>query len=168
MPNITFVDRDDRVIGQGTKAEALSKGIIHRIVRIFVMDSAGKLLIQKRAANVAVPNRWDQSAAGHVDTGEDYATAAKRELKEEIGISDVSLAEVAKYYAEETDDGIMKKRFNTLYSVKYDSHEINFDPKEVSEVRWVPLAELEAWMKDRSEDFTSGFLNSYQQFSLHP
>jgi len=68
MKLITFVDENDQVIGSGTKQEAWQKGIIHRIVRIFLFNFKGELLIQKRADNISsLPGRWDQSAAGHVD-----------------------------------------------------------------------------------------------------
>ena len=30
--------------------------------------------------------KWDSSSSGHLDTGEDYDTCARRELREEIGL----------------------------------------------------------------------------------
>lgn len=166
MPNITFVDKDDRIIGYGSKIEAISRGITHRIVRVFVFNSRGQLLIQKRSPSVAIPNRWDQSAAGHVDEGEDYAQAARRELQEEVGIIDTTLAGVAKYYSEEIDDSITKKRFNMLYETTYDG-EITMDKNEVSEVMWLEPQKLNQWMEEKPEDFTQGFLLSYRHF-LNP
>ena len=77
MVNITFVDEQDNVIGAGSKQEAWTKGIYHRVSRIFLFNSKGELLIQKRSDNcVSLPGRWDQSAAGHVDEGETYLEAA--------------------------------------------------------------------------------------------
>lgn len=163
MANITFVDKQDRVIGHGTRNQAITESIIHRIVRIFLFNSKGELLIQKRSAKVDISDRWDQSAAGHVDEGENYITAAKRELSEEIGVINTELKQVKKYYSEETDDGVFKKRFNMLYSAMYDG-DIRIDQDEVSEARWINPLELRKWMYDRPEDFTQGFLESYQKF----
>ena len=42
------------------------------------------------------PGLWDSSAAGHVDSGEDYAACATRELAEELGLEDHDLKEVGK------------------------------------------------------------------------
>lgn len=163
MGNITFVDKNDQVIGAGSKVEAISNGIIHRVVRIFVLNSDNQLLIQKRAPNVDVPNRWDQSAAGHVDEGEDYLTAAKRELMEETGVSGVALKELTKYYSEEADDSRLRKRFNMLYSATFNG-EVKIDPSEVSGTRWVQLDELDDWMSHAPEEFTTGFILSYKEF----
>jgi isopentenyldiphosphate isomerase len=163
MANVTLVNENDEVIDAGSKTTAISGNIIHRISRIFVFNSKGELLIQKRAPNVDVPNRWDQSAAGHVDEGEDYLTAATRELGEEVGITNVPLKQIVKFYSEETDDSRVRKRFNMLFSAKYDG-EITVDPGEVSDTRWVQPEELEAWMEAKPEEFTLGFVKSYQEY----
>src|SRR3989344_4790249 len=164
MPKAVFVDEGDNVIGAGTPRKAGEKGIRHRIVRIFLLNAKGELLIQKRSEKVVSnPNKWDHSAAGHVDEGEDYSTAAYRELKEELGVSGVSLREVARYYMEETDEKESKKRFNALYVGTYND-EIVLDKKEVSEVRWIKIDELLAWIKRQPEDFTQGFIYGLKEF----
>jgi isopentenyldiphosphate isomerase len=97
--NITFVDENDEIISYGSRETAIKDGIIHRIVRVLVFNSNGEILLQKRSEKVHVPNKWDQSAAGHVDEGEDYTMAAKRELEEEMGIVAPELVDVLKFYA---------------------------------------------------------------------
>jgi len=145
MVNITFVDNEDTIIGYGPRSEAIEKGLAHRIARVFVFNSSGELLIQKRSSNVKLAGKWDQSAAGHVDEGEEYATAAAREAYEEIGLKDLNLTEIGKFYTEEVDENILKKRFNMLYVAKYDGHLIH-DNDEVSEIKWIGLNELKDWM----------------------
>jgi len=165
MPLITFVDKDDKIIGSGKKEEVWRKGIIHRIVRMLLFNSQGELLIQKRADHVSsLPGRWDQSAAGHVDEGESYDQAASRELMEEIGVSEVSLKRISKYFSDDTDENEkdkIKKRFNALYVAVYDG-EIKPDPGEVSEVKWIKPEDLERRMQDKPSDFTKGFINSFK------
>lgn len=164
MPNITFVDDTDNIIGYGPKSEALSKGLIHRIVRIYITNTVGEILIQKRSATVDVPNRWDQSAAGHVDEGEDYDTAAYRELEEEIGITDVPLKKITTYYSEESDGGVMRKRFNTLYTAQFDGSP-QIDNAEVAATKWIEADALQQWMREKPDDFTQGFLESFRRYS---
>ncbi len=162
MTKITFVDKDDNVIGSGTKGEALKKGIIHRIARVFLFNSKGELLIQKRADHLeSLPGKWDQSAAGHVDEGESYHVAAKREMEEEIGVRGIELKEIKKLYTEEYDK--IKKRFNMLYSGVYDG-DINFNREEVSEVKWIKPEDLAEWMEERPNDFTQGFIKCFKIF----
>jgi isopentenyldiphosphate isomerase len=163
MDEITYVDENDKVIGYGTREDAITNGIIHRIARVFVFNTKGQLLIQLRSPDVDLAGKWDQSAAGHVDKGEDYPTAAAREANEEIGLPVMPMKEIGVFYSEEIDNGIMKKRFNGLYSLTYDG-ELHQDNDEVSEVRWVGTEELSQWMKEKPEDFTQGFLQTYNYY----
>lgn len=160
MTNIVFVDEHDTSIGSGSKQEAIEKGIIHRVVRIFITNSRGEVLLQKRAAHIKTgPGKWDQSVGGHVDVGEEYDEAAHRELKEELGIKGISLKQVRKYYAE-GEDPPHRKRFNMLYTGVYDG-EVSPEPKEVSDVKWISPANLEAWIERSPDDFTKGCINAW-------
>lgn len=59
----------------------------HAAVNIFIVNSQNEVLQQRRAADKdSYPNMWDLSCGGHVATGEDYETAAVRELEEELGV----------------------------------------------------------------------------------
>lgn len=164
MTKVTFVDEYDNIIGSGTKQDYYDQGLIHRIVRIFLLNKKGELLIQKRSQNRPyLPNKWDQSAAGHVDVGEEYETAAKRELEEEVGIKDVTLKSIGKIYTEETDEPQIKKRFNTLYIGNYDG-EVYLDPEEVSETKWIATKDLDLWIKEKPNEFTEGFRRAFRFF----
>lgn len=164
MINIQFVDENDKPIGGGTKQEALANGIWHRIVRIFLINSKGEVLVQKRGKHVfSLPGRWDQSAAGHVDEGEGYLEAAYRELKEELGIEGIELREMGRFSREETDETQIKKRFNVVYSASFDGT-IDFNKEEVSEVRWILPDDLQKWMDERPDDFTQGCIRSFREF----
>lgn len=158
--NIAFVDEDDQVIGEGSREEALSKGIAHRIVRVLLFNSKGELLIQKRSSKVGTaPGKWDQSVGGHVDAGEDYLTAARRETKEELGINIADFTEVTKFYYERSSDEGMFRRFNMVYAVTSD-RPVKFSRDEISEVRWLAPPELQEWMQKSPDDFTPSFIKT--------
>ena len=165
MNKITYVNEKDEVIGYGSREEAIEKGIIHRIVRLFVFNTKGEVLIQKRSPTVYVPNRWDQSASGHVDEGEDYVTAGIRELQEEMGAKAEKIEFVTKFYSEESDDNEVKKRFNSLYVLRNYDGEVDIDNDEVSEYKWISIDELSGWMESSPEDFTEGFIQSFYEFN---
>lgn len=67
-------------------------GDLHRTVHIWVVrkrpDGGLAVLLQKRSKDKdAYPGCYDVSAAGHVRAGDDFASSAVRELKEELGIT---------------------------------------------------------------------------------
>lgn len=163
--NVIYVDENDEVIGSGPLSGAIKKGIIVRVARVFLRNREGKLLIQKRSDDFdSLPGRWDQSAAGHVDEGEEYLEAALRELNEEMGITGVEIEEVAKYYTEENDEAIVKKRFNMLYVGYYDG-EVRIDNDEVSDYKWVEADELRKKMNDTPDKYTEGFIKAFEVFN---
>lgn len=69
------------------KSEAHKNGWFHATVHIWLFTADKKILLQKRALTKKVfPGLWDISVAGHIGTGEDILTSAKREVFEEIGL----------------------------------------------------------------------------------
>ena len=165
MTDIIYVDKNDTVIGSGPRIKAIEDGIIHRIIRVLVFNSNGDLLLQKRSKNVDMPGRWDQSVGGHVDAGEDYLDAAIRETEEELGVKNVELKKLFKYYREENENNqTSKKRFEMIYKAEYNG-KIVFNPEEIAEVRWISPTELVEWMKETPKDFTDGFIFCFDKYS---
>lgn len=155
-PPLQVVDENDQPTAVMSRDEILEKGLFHRISRIMLSNPEGKILLQKRSKHVFYPGRWDHSAAGHVDAGEDYLVAAKRETVEEIGVSGIDLEEMAYYKTEEVIEGVELKRFNKLYKGKINFTPTNIDLSEVTEVRWFSLDEIKAMINDQPEDITVG------------
>jgi isopentenyldiphosphate isomerase len=82
-----IVDRDDRVVGSGLRSEIHARGLLHRAVHLWLFHEDGRILLQKRSLSKdREPGRWTSSVSGHVNSGEEYDTAMKREIPEEIGI----------------------------------------------------------------------------------
>lgn len=84
---LDVVDENDNIIGVKTRGEIHAEGLMHRAVHILVFNNAGELFLQKRSLSKdEQPGKWDSSAAGHLDSGEDYHDCARREIAEELGI----------------------------------------------------------------------------------
>ena len=81
------IDEHDRVIGTTTRRQAhADPSLLHRSIGILVFRG-DQLFLQKRSATKdTLPSHWTCSVTGHVDSGEDWLHAAKRELTEEIGV----------------------------------------------------------------------------------
>ncbi len=83
-----MVDQQDKVLGLATKEEIRAQQMWRRMVAVLVFDQAGQILVCKRpAAAPAYPGLWTCSAGGHVEVGESYLGAARREVWEELRLS---------------------------------------------------------------------------------
>ncbi|MEP4078757.1 16S rRNA (adenine(1518)-N(6)/adenine(1519)-N(6))-dimethyltransferase RsmA [Haloferula sp.] len=152
------VDAEDQVTGTATRAEVHEKGMLHRAVHIFAINRRGDLLLQKRSRlKDAHPGVWDSSVSGHLDAGEDYLDAARREMGEEMGIEGVEPEEVAKLSPSEAT-GWEHVR---LYMVRWDGTP-SFPCSEVESALWMPAAEIDAWIERCPQDFATGFLECWK------
>jgi 16S rRNA (adenine1518-N6/adenine1519-N6)-dimethyltransferase len=151
QPNDTLdiVDNNDQTIGTAPRNETHAKNLKHRAAHILIYNTNGQLLIQLRSPNKdRHPNTWDSSAAGHLNTGENYETAARRELHEELGITPPKLKEIGYLRAcQETGQEFIK-----IYQA---THNGPFQPQtsEITALRWINPPELEQWMQKKTQDF---------------
>jgi isopentenyldiphosphate isomerase len=82
-----IVNERDEVVGQAPRREVHRTGLRHRAVHVLVFNARGEVFLQKRSMlKDTAKGKWDSSASGHVDSGEDYDPCAVRELREEIGL----------------------------------------------------------------------------------
>ena len=85
---VDVVDESDHVVAQVSRAEMRRANLLHRAVYILVRNSRAELFVHRRTQSKDVyPGYWDVTVGGVVGAGEDYDTAARRELAEEIGIA---------------------------------------------------------------------------------
>jgi len=84
---LDVVDDHDEVIGRTTRHEIHERGLKHRAVHVLLFNLRDELFVQRRAATKdTFPRRYDSSASGHLDSGENYDACAVRELREELGL----------------------------------------------------------------------------------
>ncbi|MAT06991.1 MAG: NUDIX hydrolase [Acidimicrobiaceae bacterium] len=87
---VEWVDEDDRVIAIVPRARMRAENLLHRSVAVIVTTSDGRLVVQRRSTDKDLfPGWWDIGAGGVVTAGEDRASAARRELAEELGVDGV-------------------------------------------------------------------------------
>lgn len=110
--------------------------------------------MQKIASHKKWGGLWTYSAAGHVDAGEDYITAAQRELKEELGINAEIEREVVAFPI--IREGI-KIAFHHVF-IAHSDDKIIPDKSEIAEVREVSLHDLKHEITKNPEQFFDGFL----------
>ena len=126
-------------VGQATRAEVhRDPRLIHRAVHVLVWNPEGKLLLQKRGAIKDVePGKWDTSVGGHLDAGEDWLSAARREMKEELGVEPGELVLLYDFRFSspfETED---IRSFSTRHPDPFRPN-----PEEIEQVRFWNLTEI--------------------------
>jgi isopentenyldiphosphate isomerase len=128
---LEVVDREGTVVGLARRSELHGNpSLTHRVVHVLVFNHEGELLLQKRSlAKDVAPGKWDTSVGGHVSPGEDVPDAAKREMTEELGISDVKLDFLYTHLFSDHTESELVSSFSCVYN-----GEINFDPEEIEEV----------------------------------
>lgn len=153
------VDERDAVIRQASRFEVHRQNWRHRAVHIFVFDAHGQLFLQKRSRwKDKFPHRWDSSAAGHVNAGQDYAGTALRELEEELGVS-ATIAEIGAIEACENTGW----EFVRLYRAQHDGPFL-LPPAEIESGAFFTIGQIERWTAVRPGDFAPGFLECWRVF----
>ena len=144
---VEVVDEAGAVVRLATRAEMRAGNLRHRGVAVVVLTGAGELVAHRRADWKDVwPGRWDVCFGGVAQVGEDWVTAARRELAEEAGV-EVPAAALRLLGSDSYQDASVCW-FGPIYAVTHDGP---FRPAdgEVAELVLVPLAGLDDWLEGR-------------------
>jgi len=145
------VNLNDEVTGQAPRHEVHARNLLHRAVHVMVHDEKARIFLQKRSLSKDMyPGCWDSSCSGHLDAGEDYPIAARRELGEELGWHDVTLPlrPVLKLHAcPETG-----YEFIQIYVMGPVSGPFELHPEEITEGRWVVPGDLDEMLRETPEE----------------
>ncbi len=97
-----LVNEEGTVIGQATRGECHSGSkLLHPVVHLHVFNAQGDVYLQKRPEWKDIqPGRWDTAVGGHIDYGETPEDALRREVREELGITDFTPMFIGKYVFE--------------------------------------------------------------------
>lgn len=156
---LDVVDAQDQVVGCASRAEIHRRGWRHRAVHILLSHPDGRVFLQRRSKNKdCSPGLWDTSAAGHVDRGEDYLTAAIRELAEELSISGATLNPLWRLPASEETGA----EFVQVYSCQCADEPIP-DAHEIADSAWFHVDHIDAWLAREGEKFTRTFREIYRR-----
>lgn len=140
MEQVILVDEFDNQIGIADKETVhTSNTPLHRAFSLFVFNAKNELLLTQRAlTKKTFPGLWSNSVCGHVSPGETAIEAAKRRLKQELGMSVSTVTEVSPYRYSFTDhNGIMENEICPIlltycYAYPRPNHQ------EIAAWKWMP------------------------------
>lgn len=170
---VIIVDEQDRVIESDTRRtkkqthlwSEIEGGLLHRAFSVFLFDESGSLLVQRRSSyKITFPLMWANTCCSHPLFGtaemrgvEGAIAAARRKLGQELGIDSSELPASCFQFM---------TRVHYIASQKggvWGEHEMDYvlicrppgkvtlavNENEVSEVAWIPQADLKTWIADR-------------------
>ena len=129
-------DSNKRITGKTfVKGEQVPKGYFYLIVAIFIQNSKGEFLIQKRVARKG--GKW-ATTAGHPKSGETSLEGLITEVEEEIGI-DIRNDNPILFNTWNVND-----QFFDIYYLKkdIDLKQIKIQPTEVDGVKWASIEQI--------------------------
>ena len=149
-------------------------GAWHRAVHVFVFDTQGRLLLQRRSEDKDLyPGFWDYSVGEHLQPGESYLDGAVRGLAEELHLFDVD-GEVdlevvgTEHRMVQNGAGFVDREMLQAYRYDISHDHIDFDPVEVAEIRFATLGSIEQQLQEdikRGKNrFTPWFIKSMRMF----
>ncbi len=157
------VDERDEIVGRELRPIVHAKGLRHRAVHILVFNAVGELFLQKRSLTKdSSPGLWTLSCSGHVDAGEDYDTAAMRELSEELSCVPSALPKRLRRVDAREETGW---EFCWVYRLQAEGPFV-LQPEEIDDGKWMPLAQLERDLKSQPEVYCPHFRWLWPQLAL--
>ena len=154
------VDVNDCVVDRQPRSVVHALRLRHRAAHVLVFDHQDRIYLQRRALTKdCSPGRWDSSAAGHVGSGEDYDTAARRELEEELGIRVETPLEPLFRLDASAATGF---EFVRVYRARTDQTP-RPDPSEIIDGRWCTSVELAEWLRLEPAAFTASFVEIWRR-----
>lgn len=139
-----------------------SKGLWHKGVHIWIINSKKELLVQRRSKNKDVyPNKLYISVAGHPVSGENEIDSIKREFVEELGIDlDVSKLDYLFTFSQEVVENNGKFLDNQFYDVylvemDLDIKSLKLQEDEVSEVKNIYYKDFEKMIENKNKDIVN-------------
>jgi isopentenyl-diphosphate Delta-isomerase len=154
---VILVNEQDAMTGTMEKMEAHRNGLLHRAISVFIIDSHGRWLLQRRAKNkYHSSSLWTNSCCSHPMPNETNEEAANRRLLQEMGLK-CKLTELFHFiYKEPLDNELTEHELDhVFYGTTDDLPEINHE--EVMDFRYIHYTDLAADVKANADNYTVWF-----------
>lgn len=170
LEEVILVNQDDEPTGTEEKLTAHRGGLLHRAFSVFIINSSGQLLLQRRASNkYHSRGLWSNTCCGHPRPNESVEQGSHRRLNEEMGINSDLQKLFDFIYRVELEDGMIEHEYDHVFVGHFNGvPKPNFS--EVSAWQWIDPAELKVDLKAHPHKYTYWFRQSFQEFlkKLHP
>lgn len=155
--NVILVDTNDVPQGTMEKLEAHKKGLLHRAYSIFIFNSKGEVLLQKRALNkYHSGGLWTNACCSHPAPGEKLEEAVHKRLKEEMGF-DCDLKEIFHFtYKTQLNNELTEHELDHVF-IGYYNNIPQIDKSEAADWKYINVNELLKDIEQHPENYTYWF-----------
>jgi isopentenyl-diphosphate Delta-isomerase len=160
---VILVDENDTETGLMSKTEAHEKGLLHRAVSVFITNSDGDWLLQRRALNkYHSAGLWTNTCCSHPLPGETNEDAVKRRLIEEMGL-ECELNQLFRFtYREILENGLIEHELDYVFLGISNLLPVIND-SEVAEYKYFNYQELKNDINKNPENYTVWFRKIYNE-----
>jgi isopentenyl-diphosphate delta-isomerase len=154
---VVLIDGKGNPAGTAGKLVAHQRGLRHQAISVVICNEAGQLLLQRRhPEKYHCGGQWTNACCSHPHPGEKIATAARRRLREEMGISvPLRLLFQTEYRAKVSADLVEHEVVN-VFAGTFDGVP-KPDPEEVSDWCWIRPDALRIDMRHNARRYTPWF-----------
>jgi Isopentenyldiphosphate isomerase len=158
-----LVDELGNITGAASRGECHNGSkLLHPVVHLHVFNDKGELFLQKRPSWKDIqPDKWDTAVGGHIDLGENAEQALKREVSEELGITEYEPQFVTSYVFESKVEKELVFVYKTIYN-----GEITPSKEELAGGRFWGIQEIKENIG--KEVFTPNFEGEIKRVNLLP
>jgi isopentenyl-diphosphate Delta-isomerase len=163
---VILVDEKDNEIGLMSKTEAHRKALLHRAISVFIFNTNGEWLLQRRAlAKYHSAGFWTNTCCTHPLPNEGNIDAANRRLRQEMGIQ-CPIKEIFSFtYKEDLGNELTEYEFDHVF-IGITNHKPIINTKEVAEYKYVQYSELILDIEKNPTQYTVWFKKIMEQVNI--
>ncbi|MBW2991086.1 NUDIX domain-containing protein [Candidatus Woesearchaeota archaeon] len=142
---IDIINEKDEVIGKSNINEVHEKGLLHRAIHIFIIDSQGRLFCRQRSLKKErYSGYWSTSVGAHVFSSQTYDQVAQDALKNTLGIKcDLEMIGKARVHDE------FENEISATY-IGYSDKSMNFNPEQIKGGKFFTVSEIKELTKQKN------------------
>lgn len=157
MEEVILVDVNDNPLGTIEKLEAHHRGLLHRAFSVFLFNSDGQMLLQKRARHkYHSAGLWTNTCCSHPQPGEPVESAAIRRLKEEMGIVASTSFAYKFIYKASLDHELIEHELDHVYIGQFNGNPL-INENEVEDWKFVDLDWIQQDINKNPDQYTAWF-----------
>ena len=167
ISRVILVDENDNMTGVMEKLQAHTEARLHRAVSVFLVNSSGEWILQKRAMDkYHSQGLWTNTCCTHPAPGESAYDSARRRLREEMGL-DCEVTEVFSFiYREDVGNGLTEYEYDHVFTGVTDAIPV-INRDEVVEWKAIDFEGLKKDIEKNPSAYTVWFRKVFEEVNSH-